>query len=220
MRCVWFVAALAMMVTSELDAQSFEVSGSTQPGPMELPPIPSVFEDSFEALRCPNGVVEDGEQCDDGNLVETDSCTSLCRIAVVCNTTTLPSGDRFAVDPVSGHCYASFDSEMTSFDDAQSACESAGGYLASVGGTEENTLLLSVQNTAENPWLGASDSEIEGVFVWVTSEPFTFANFALGEPDEGDPADCLHITSAAGQWADTNCDFVGFVAGRICELEP
>lgn len=196
------------------------LSGTDYAGPVELPP-PPIFDDGFEALPCPNGVVEGSEQCDDGNLVETDGCTSLCHTAAVCNTTMHDSGDRFAVDLSNGHCFVSFDSEMTSFADAQGVCQSADGNLATVSGAEENAVVLSVQNPAENPWVGASDSEVEGTFAWVTAEPFTFTAFAPGEPNDGNGSeDCLHITNAEGQWADTNCDFVGFVSGRICELEP
>lgn len=33
--------------------------------------------------RCGNAVVEAGEQCDDGNQVDTDACSNLCRVPVV-----------------------------------------------------------------------------------------------------------------------------------------
>ena len=32
--------------------------------------------------RCGNGVVETGEECDDGNLIDVDACTSICKLAV------------------------------------------------------------------------------------------------------------------------------------------
>jgi hypothetical protein len=32
--------------------------------------------------------------------------------------------------------------------------------------------------------------------------------------------DCLHLVNAAGEWNDTNCTFVSYVIGRICEIAP
>jgi len=34
----------------------------------------------IQAPVCGNGVVEDGEQCDDGNVVAGDGCDELCKI--------------------------------------------------------------------------------------------------------------------------------------------
>ncbi|MBI3332295.1 DUF4215 domain-containing protein [Candidatus Peregrinibacteria bacterium] len=35
----------------------------------------------LQALRCGNGVIDPGEQCDDGNQVPTDGCTSSCQLS-------------------------------------------------------------------------------------------------------------------------------------------
>ena len=181
---------------------------------------------------CPDGNPDPGEQCDDGNLTETDGCTSQCKKGVVCNSIVLPGGDRFAVDPSSGHCYVSFDDDLTTFASAELSCEAAGplvyeGYLATITSGAEDSVVLSVQNTAQNPWIGAIDdaNDTDAIFAWVTGEPFGYSDFAPGEPDDdvalGGLGECLHIANPVGEWNDTNCDFVGFVAGRICELpEP
>src|SRR4051812_22364245 len=41
-------------------------------------PIPEALQLSI----CGNGIVEPGEDCDDGNLIATDSCTDVCKFAV------------------------------------------------------------------------------------------------------------------------------------------
>ena len=41
---------------------------------------------------CGNGIVEPGEQCDDGNLNDGDGCSSLCLIEAITPTPTPPSG--------------------------------------------------------------------------------------------------------------------------------
>jgi len=175
---------------------------------------------------CGDTLVVGDEQCDDGNLVDTDGCTSRCVLGVLCTATALPGGDRFAVDPATGHCYASFDDEMTTFGAAQAACVAAGGYLVTIGSAGEQTIAHSVQNAAQNPWIGASEdaNDTDTVFDWVTDESFTFASFAAGQPDDdagsGGNGDCLHMFNAAGEWNDTNCNIDTFVVGRICEVEP
>src|SRR5204863_9893673 len=84
----------------------------------------------------------------------------------------------------------------------------------------------SVQNPAQNPWIGAGEdgNTTDAVFDWVTDEPFGFASFAPGEPDNdagfGGNGDCLHLVDATGGWGDTNCNLNTFVVGRICEVEP
>jgi len=175
---------------------------------------------------CGDGLVVGTEPCDDQNADETDGCTSLCIAGVVCTAAAIGSGDRFAVDPATGHCYVSFDGTTETFADAELGCEATGGYLATITSSAENTIVDSVQNTSENPWIGATDDAVDNddVFDWVTDEAFTFKNFASGEPDDdvgtGGNGECLHIADAAGGWGDTNCDIDTFVVGRICELEP
>src|SRR5437667_261012 len=43
--------------------------------------------DGATGPKCGNGILETGEQCDDGNLLNTDSCSSLCRIITPPETT-------------------------------------------------------------------------------------------------------------------------------------
>lgn len=179
------------------------------------------------SAACPDDVLDPGEQCDDGNLIETDGCTSLCGYGVVCDESALPGGDRFAVDPQSGRCYASFDDDMTTFQTAASACQGIGGHLVTISGASEDAVARSVQNPSQNPWIGATDDavDVDAVFDWVTGEPFFFTSFAPGEPDDdaafGGDGECLHLLDASGTWGDTSCEFVGFVTGRICEVpEP
>lgn len=179
------------------------------------------------SAACPDDVVDPGEQCDDGNLVETDGCTSLCGYGVVCDAAALPGGDRFAVEAQTGRCYASFDDDLTTFQTAASACEGIGGHLVTITGAAEDAIARSVQNPGQNPWIGATDDAVDSdaVFEWVTGEPFFFTNFAPGQPDDdaafGGDGECLHLVDSSGTWNDTSCDFVGFVTGRICEVpEP
>ncbi|MEJ7598941.1 MAG: Ig-like domain-containing protein [Kofleriaceae bacterium] len=175
---------------------------------------------------CGDGMSVGDEPCDDGDADETDGCTSACVVGAVCDVTEIPGGDRFAVDPETGHCFVSFDTQSTTFAGAQTACVASGGYLATVTSASEEIVMRGTQNPAENPWIGASEdgNDTDAVFDWVTDEPFSFTRYAPNEPDDdvgsGGLGDCLHLGNSAGQWADTNCLIDTFVVGRICELEP
>ncbi|HWU86634.1 MAG TPA: Ig-like domain-containing protein, partial [Kofleriaceae bacterium] len=175
---------------------------------------------------CGDGLKVGPEACDDGNADDTDGCTTQCVKGALCNATAIPGADRFVVDPATGHCYASFDGELTTFAAAQTACAASGGYLATITSAAEQVLVHAAQNPAENPWIGAGEdgNTTDAIFDWVTDEPFTYSNFAPGQPDNdiafGGNGDCLHLVNAAGQWNDTNCNVATFVVGRICELEP
>ncbi|MBA2540580.1 MAG: tandem-95 repeat protein, partial [Deltaproteobacteria bacterium] len=175
---------------------------------------------------CNDGIETFDEACDDGNQSNTDGCTTLCVVGRLCNGTAFPGGDRFAVDPATGHCYVAFDDTTTTFATAQASCIASTGYLATLTSSSENTVFLSVLAASQNPWIGAQDvgSDTDDVFNWVTDEAFTFKNFIAGQPDDdagqGGTGECLHVNNAAGQWNDTNCNLTTFVKGQVCEYEP
>ncbi len=191
-------------------------------------------EDGFECAGepsicvtvCGDGIETPDEACDDGDADELDGCTTECVVGRVCDDTEFPGGDRFVVDPATGHCYVSFDGTSTTFAVAQASCLASGGYLATITSSAENSVFVTVLDPAENPWIGARDigSDTDDVFDWITDEPFSFKNYAPGQPDDdagqGGTGECLHVFNAAGEWNDTNCNLTTFVTGQVCEYEP
>ncbi|MCE9571630.1 MAG: tandem-95 repeat protein [Deltaproteobacteria bacterium] len=178
---------------------------------------------------CNDGILIAGlEACDDGNAIDTDGCTTQCKVGPVCAATvvSLAAGDHFAVDPATGTCYVAFDDEVTTFAGAQTACVASGGRLVTITSAAEQARVASVQNPAQDPWIGGTDIVTEGTFTWATAEPFSYTHFEPGQPDSGGgivDEDCLALTSSAapsGQasnWFDTACNDAG-VVGRVCEL--
>ena len=189
------------------------------------PGFECVGQPSVCTTVCGDGIETPNEQCDDGNTDNTDGCTNDCVVGVICHAIAVAGGDRFAVDPQTGHCYASFDSASTTFAAAELACEAIGGHLATITSSGENEVVASVQNSAQNPWIGAVDdaNDTDTIFAWITGEAFGFANFAPNEPDDdvnfGGTGECLNLATTLGQWGDTNCTIATFVIGRICEVE-
>jgi cysteine-rich repeat protein len=173
------------------------------------------------APNCGNSVVDFGEECDDGGVVNGDGCESDCSFS--CFSTTGVS--RVVKDPVTHQCYGSYDSTQTDFGTAFANCTSVGGYMVTITSASEQTLVNNVRNPAQNPWIGASEdgNDTDAIFNWVTAEPFVYANFTPGEPDDdaafGGTGECLAMNTS-GEWIDTNCNFVGFITGYICEIDP
>lgn len=86
-----------------------------------------------------------------------------------------------------------------------------GGRLAAFASSQEwkGALLAVGSNAFVNRlgvWIGASDQLEEGIWRWVTGEPFTFTNWAEGEPDNSNNSDYAEIAGAdegaGGKWYD------------------
>ena len=66
---------------------------------------------------------------------------------------------------------------------AKAFCERQGGHLITVGSVAEYEIAKALAGT-DSVWLGASDAAEEGVWEWVTGEPFAFADWVEGEPNQ------------------------------------
>ena len=113
------------------------------------------------------------------------------------------------------------------WDDVESLCESGGGHLLTVTSEEEWLFVkdLLQNGTKKCYWLGATDVETEGTFLWVTGEPFEYTDWASGEPNNDGAEDYLEIeTWNEYRWNDgeVDGDFGQFSQdnhGFICEWE-
>ena len=83
-----------------------------------------------------------------------------------------------------GHSYALF-SNADTWEDAEKYCESLGGHLVTINSKEENDAVWAFARNSgyESVFIGLSDAEEEGTWKWVTGEPFTYTNWAEGQPD-------------------------------------
>lgn len=85
-----------------------------------------------------------------------------------------------------GHYYYIYDLDtVTTWEEAKEYCESQGGYLATVTSKEEDEFLYSyiTDMGLYSVLFGLSDIDQENVWTWVTGEPFSYENWALGEPN-------------------------------------
>ncbi len=141
---------------------------------------------------CGNGILDAGEQCDDGNKNIADYC-KYCRIYNI-NCTAHSSDDSqyiFCLDTVN-------------WDEARAICQKFGPFdLTSINDSTENTFIDGFQ-TADSAWIGANDIDNEGTFVWVNGEPFSYTNWRAGEPNDQGGEDCTEIYADA-DWNDLPC---------------
>lgn len=93
------------------------------------------------------------------------------------------------------HTYKAFD-EGVNWDEAEAQCERMGGHLVTISSKEEENIVERVLGSHSCYWIGLSDNETEGSFVWVTGEPLTYTKWADGQPDNyDDREDWVMITA-------------------------
>lgn len=111
-----------------------------------------------------------------------------------------------------GHAYA-FCSESLSWDDARARCLASGTDLVVIDDAEENAFVAS--HLTAPSWIGASDRDDEGTWVWVApgesvgaGAAVSYTSWGLARPDNcglvfGEQ-DCARI-SDNGKWDDSAC---------------
>jgi len=109
-----------------------------------------------------------------------------------------------------------------------------GGYLASITSEEENRFVLSMigddkywSDGERGPWLGGTDEETEGIWQWLSGEPWSYSSWMPGQPDDArGEEDYLHFHKYLGDastWNDlSNSGTPGLApSGYIVEVpEP
>lgn len=103
---------------------------------------------------------------------------------------------------------------------AKAACEALGGHLATITSKEEQAFIAKLAD-GRYLFLGATDEKVEGTYVWVTGEPFTFTDWMEGQPNNYGGAENWLATYDGGQWVDVANEGSEFwmPTGYICEWE-
>lgn len=115
-------------------------------------------------------------------------------------------------DPTTGNCFILVEENLTKAD-AQANCVAMGGHLASLTSARENGVGLSIL-PAGYFWIGLADPGVEGTYVWISGEGFSFTNWHEGEPNNAnDEEDCVEMygnyvgefAAFSGDWNDALC---------------
>ena len=102
------------------------------------------------------------------------------------------------VKSYNGHLYEMC-TDSCNWNEAQSRCVARGGHLVTITSAAEQAFVHSI--ISEGCMIGLSDTDTEGSMKWVTGEPTSYTNFAVGEPNnERDEDYCLMFLN--GFWND------------------
>lgn len=94
------------------------------------------------------------------------------------------------------------------WNEARARCAELGGEFASILNEHEHTAFLraTLGHQWTNWWLGLSDQESEGTFVWADGEAASFTFWSSGEPnDSAGREDCAQLIPWNGRWNDLDC---------------
>ena len=120
--------------------------------------------------------------------------------------------------PFGGHWYKFFPEGRgrISWKEAKARCEKAGGYLVVITSKAENDFVSSLIGRT-TIWIGAEETSEKRKYRWVNGEPFQYAGWNKGEPNDSSRRK-QYATSYQGRWNDTN-DRDGWVGGYVCEWD-
>uniref|UniRef100_A0A8C0J261 C-type lectin domain-containing protein n=1 Tax=Chelonoidis abingdonii TaxID=106734 RepID=A0A8C0J261_CHEAB len=91
-----------------------------------------------------------------------------------------------------------------SFENGKSLCTKAGGGLACPHNHAENTALREILKDSEQAYLGMSDVQTEGKFLYLNGRPVTYTNWETGEPNNDENEDCVAMYDNE-KWNDIDC---------------
>lgn len=137
-------------------------------------------------------------------------------------------GHAGVVWSVNGHEYDVVTAEGITWTAANAAANAAGWHLATVGSAAENSFIESLLNSSlpdrSHFWLGATDQVVEGDFKWVDATPFSFTDWAGGEPNNSGNEDFVAMDLRSGVWAwndapDNLGAIYGFARGYLIERD-
>ena len=147
---------------------------------------------------CGNTLIEEGEQCDDGNRRNGDGCDADCQREQA--TVTLPRGCQ-AVETRPRRTALCWQPRARQA--AADHCETAGMTLVTIDDERDNAILFQASNRT-SPWIGLSDQREEDLWVW-DSRTSGYVNWNRGEPNDWNGnEDCVQMTTS-GRWNDVNC---------------
>ncbi|NXT67121.1 CLC4E protein, partial [Chaetops frenatus] len=101
-------------------------------------------------------------------------------------------------------CY-SFSRDSLSWGRARDACADLGAHLVVVNSEDEQAFLLENSNRSSSYWLGMTDGEQEGKWLWITGEDPDFRFWDVWERDpEKELKDCGAV-GPKGFWVNERC---------------
>jgi cysteine-rich repeat protein len=155
---------------------------------------------------CGDGIVDIGEECDDGNDLMGDGCSDC---VIECE----PLASK---NPDNGHCYRVF-SIAVPWKTAEESCQAWGGapdlgHLVSIADTGEQMFVSGL--ITDSAWIGGNDIAVEGDYTWTDGTPWMFEQWAPNEPNGSTKENCVFMRTT-GDWDDHDCAYMW--PSYVCE---
>ena len=105
------------------------------------------------------------------------------------------------------------------FENGEQACSGMGSQLAVLAdGDRAESLAAAVVQVSDQPlWIGATDAEEEGTWLWVDGTPVEDGSWGEGQPDNWDDSEHCALVNwkgTDGLWNDASCSYW---AGFVCD---
>lgn len=159
---------------------------------------------------CGDGIIQAGEECDDGNSHSSDGCADC---VVECD------GAGETKDPETLHCYWYDGATIAAFNKATARCADwrSNGTLATITTDPELSFIKYTIGVEINTWIGATVTTA-GEYRWVTGEPWGVSDWQEHYPDDSNGfASCVALGDKNLQWVNTPCPTERIV---LCESSP
>eukprot|EP00058_Branchiostoma_floridae_P027369 XP_002612860.1 hypothetical protein BRAFLDRAFT_67190 [Branchiostoma floridae] len=139
------------------------------------------------------------------------------RVDVLGCSTGCPLADYVSFN---GVCYKDF-AVITNFHTARQTCAADGGLLAMPKDSEINTFIHELAGVNERRWIGLTDEDTEGEWVFEDSTTLASARYSNWQPSQPDNhngiEDCVEVLGGAEHyWSDRACNIL--LSGFICQL--
>jgi type 1 glutamine amidotransferase len=123
-----------------------------------------------------------------------------------------------------GKYYKVFPQQLT-WHEAKVRCQELGGHLVVVSSEQENRFLTSLvkERMLGGAWLGATDEQSEGRWIWVDGTPLRYSNWDIPNKQPNNKQGIEHymvlLTRLNGTWCDQPNDGRQEHPGFICEWD-
>ncbi|MDH3937014.1 MAG: hypothetical protein OEV68_06750, partial [candidate division Zixibacteria bacterium] len=103
---------------------------------------------------------------------------------------------------------------------ARDSAENHGGYLAIITSAAEQAEVAALLSESDTAWMGGFDVLIEGKWVWLNGEAWSYDNWNVPHPWPSGSYDYLQIVgSAGGKWESAASHTDAYVVEYECCIE-